>query len=83
MLVVPGLAREVVLLRKLKETCKQLQLLRSEGDNIENKIHHLNQLRGFIVVVDWHRCIKIVTSLFEIIATGFSVSIFTYEASRI
>ncbi|KAG9147084.1 hypothetical protein Leryth_005320 [Lithospermum erythrorhizon] len=41
MLVVPELAREVALLRKLKETRKQLQLLRSEGDIIEDKIHHL------------------------------------------
>ncbi|KAL2538382.1 HAD-superfamily hydrolase [Forsythia ovata] len=41
MLVVPELEREVELLWELRDTCKQLQLLRNERDHIEDEIHHL------------------------------------------
>ncbi|KAJ9674720.1 hypothetical protein PVL29_023946 [Vitis rotundifolia] len=41
MLVVPELEREVELLWELRDTRKQLQLLRNERDLIEDKIHHL------------------------------------------
>ncbi|CAI9786585.1 unnamed protein product [Fraxinus pennsylvanica] len=41
MLVVPELEREVALLWELRDTRKQLQLLRNERDHIEDKIHHL------------------------------------------
>ncbi|KAM1526751.1 hypothetical protein PS1_016441 [Malus domestica] len=41
MLVVPELEREVELLWELRDTRKQLQLLRNERDMIEDKIHHL------------------------------------------
>ncbi|KAG9143776.1 hypothetical protein Leryth_011444 [Lithospermum erythrorhizon] len=41
MLVVPELSREVELLWQLKDVRKQLQQLRSDRDNIEDKMHHL------------------------------------------
>lgn len=41
MLVVPELEREVELLWKLRDTRKQLRLLRNQRDLIEDKIHHL------------------------------------------
>ncbi|XP_073141074.1 uncharacterized protein [Henckelia pumila] len=41
MLVVPELEKEVELLWTLRDTRKQLQLLRNERDHIEDKIHHL------------------------------------------
>ncbi|RVX15309.1 Cytosolic purine 5'-nucleotidase [Vitis vinifera] len=41
MLVVPELEREVELLWELRDTRKQLRLLRNERDLIEDKIHHL------------------------------------------
>uniref|UniRef100_A0A5B6YU09 5'-nucleotidase n=1 Tax=Davidia involucrata TaxID=16924 RepID=A0A5B6YU09_DAVIN len=41
MLVVPELEREVQLLWELRDTRKQLRLLRNERDLIEDKIHHL------------------------------------------
>ncbi|XP_022852959.1 5'-nucleotidase domain-containing protein 4-like isoform X1 [Olea europaea var. sylvestris] len=41
MLVVPELEREVELLWQLRDTRKQLQLLRNESDHIEDEIHHL------------------------------------------
>ncbi|CAI9755870.1 unnamed protein product [Fraxinus pennsylvanica] len=41
MLVVPELEREVELLWQLRDTRKQLQLLRNERDHIEDEIHHL------------------------------------------
>ncbi|KAL7261935.1 hypothetical protein ACSBR1_000349 [Camellia fascicularis] len=41
MLVVPELEKEVELLWELKDTRKQLQLLRNEHDLVEDKIHHL------------------------------------------
>ncbi|KAK3022109.1 hypothetical protein RJ639_045953 [Escallonia herrerae] len=41
MLVVPELEREVELLSETRDTRKQLRLLRSERDCIEDKIHHL------------------------------------------
>lgn len=41
MLVVPELEREVELLWQLKDTRKQLQLLRIQRDHIEDEIHHL------------------------------------------
>lgn len=41
MLVVPELEKEVQLLCELRNTRKQLQLLRNESDQIEDKIHHL------------------------------------------
>ncbi|OIT21396.1 PREDICTED: 5'-nucleotidase domain-containing protein 4 isoform X1 [Nicotiana attenuata] len=41
MLVVPELEREVELLWELRNTRKQLQLLRSQRDHIEDEIHHL------------------------------------------
>ncbi|KAF6166649.1 hypothetical protein GIB67_005511 [Kingdonia uniflora] len=42
MLVVPELEREVELLWKSRETCKQLRQLRKERDSIEDKIHRLS-----------------------------------------
>ncbi|XP_075517015.1 uncharacterized protein LOC142551589 isoform X1 [Primulina tabacum] len=41
MLVVPELEKEVELLWTLRDTRKQLQILRNERDHIEDKIHHL------------------------------------------
>ncbi|KAI3440062.1 uncharacterized protein J3R85_004027 [Psidium guajava] len=41
MLVVPELEREVKLLWELRGSRKQLRLMRSERDHIEDKIHHL------------------------------------------
>ncbi|XP_062023244.1 uncharacterized protein LOC133739480 isoform X1 [Rosa rugosa] len=41
MLVVPELEREVELLWELRDTRKQLRLLRNERDLIEDKMHHL------------------------------------------
>ncbi|CAI9116745.1 OLC1v1017983C5 [Oldenlandia corymbosa var. corymbosa] len=41
MLVVPELEKEVELLWEIRGIRKQLQLLRSERDHIEDKIHHL------------------------------------------
>ncbi|KAK9271229.1 hypothetical protein L1049_026819 [Liquidambar formosana] len=41
MLVVPELEREVELLWELRDTRKQLRLLRNERDCIEDKIHHI------------------------------------------
>ncbi|PKI34271.1 hypothetical protein CRG98_045322 [Punica granatum] len=41
MLVVPELAREVELLWELRDSRKQLRLLRDERDHIEDEIHHL------------------------------------------
>ncbi|KAL3640872.1 hypothetical protein CASFOL_015840 [Castilleja foliolosa] len=42
MLVVPELEKEVELLWTLRDTRKQLQLLRNERDHVEDKIHHLH-----------------------------------------
>ncbi|KAF8024326.1 hypothetical protein BT93_F1496 [Corymbia citriodora subsp. variegata] len=41
MLVVPELEREVKLLWELRDSRKQLRLMRNERDHIEDKIHHL------------------------------------------
>ncbi|KDP38505.1 hypothetical protein JCGZ_04430 [Jatropha curcas] len=41
MLVVPELAREVELLWELRDTRKQLRLMRNERDEIEDQVHHL------------------------------------------
>ncbi|XP_073284252.1 uncharacterized protein [Primulina huaijiensis] len=41
MLVVPELEKEVELLWTLRDTRKQLQILRNERDHIEDKMHHL------------------------------------------
>ncbi|KAL2468342.1 HAD-superfamily hydrolase [Forsythia ovata] len=47
MLVIPELEREVELLWELRDTRKQLQLLRNECDHIEDKIHHLKWFLRF------------------------------------
>ncbi|KAL6511766.1 hypothetical protein OROGR_021363 [Orobanche gracilis] len=53
MLVVPELEKEVELLWTLRDTRKQLQLLRNERDHIEDKIHHLQwSLRFGVNVVN-------------------------------
>ncbi|CAI0383055.1 unnamed protein product [Linum tenue] len=41
MLVVPELEREVELLWQLRDTRRQLRLLRNERDHIEDEVHHL------------------------------------------
>ncbi|KAG4147013.1 hypothetical protein ERO13_D05G196832v2 [Gossypium hirsutum] len=41
MLVVPELEREVELLWELRDTRKQLRLLRNERDLVEDRVHHL------------------------------------------
>ncbi|KAL6493105.1 hypothetical protein OROGR_032864 [Orobanche gracilis] len=51
MLVVPELEKEVELLWTLRDTRKQLQLLRNERDHIEDKIHHLRWSLRFDVKV--------------------------------
>ncbi|KAL9257411.1 Cytosolic purine 5'-nucleotidase-like protein [Drosera capensis] len=43
MLVVPELEREVELLREFKDTRKELRSLRTQRDDIEDKLHHLKR----------------------------------------
>ncbi|PIN13085.1 IMP-GMP specific 5'-nucleotidase [Handroanthus impetiginosus] len=47
MLVVPELEKEVEILWTLRDTRKQLQLLRNNRDHIEDKIHHLKWFLRF------------------------------------
>ncbi|KAL8166061.1 hypothetical protein V2J09_007560 [Rumex salicifolius] len=47
MLVVPELEREVELLCELRDTRKELRVLRNERDHIEDQIHHLKWSQKF------------------------------------
>ncbi|KAJ8772609.1 hypothetical protein K2173_027786 [Erythroxylum novogranatense] len=81
MLVVPELEREVELLWKLRDTRKNLRLLRNERDRIEDHLHHLKWYLKFHDLNDEQK-LEIAKSLYELECQRDKVRITHQQAQR-
>ncbi|XP_076893312.1 uncharacterized protein LOC143545278 isoform X1 [Bidens hawaiensis] len=83
MLVVPELEKEVKLLWYLRDTRKQLIMLRSERDHIEDQIHHLKWSLHRRECLDGHEAKKAQSKLDSLEVQRERVRITHQEAQRV